>query len=80
MICLYYVREYLVDLIGKPGHLSEPNSLLNGPSSISISSPLRFPRPKPSEPMIDIRLLAKQYFLDSQTLNIVFDDPSAGEC
>ncbi|XP_031381315.1 serine/threonine-protein kinase CTR1-like isoform X2 [Punica granatum] len=71
-------REYLIDLVGKPGHLCEPNSLLNGPSSISISSPLRFPRLKSSEPIIDFRSLAKQYFSDSQTLDIVFDDSSAG--
>lgn len=69
-------REYLVDLVGKPGHLWEPDSLLNGPSSISISSPLRFPRPKPVEPAVDFRLLAKQYFSDSQSLNLVFDPPS----
>jgi serine/threonine-protein kinase CTR1 len=70
-------REYLVDLVGKPGHLWEPDSLLNGPSSISISSPLRFPRPKPVEPAVDFRLLAKQYFSDSQSLNLVFD-PASG--
>ncbi|CAH8269942.1 unnamed protein product [Arabidopsis lyrata] len=69
-------REYLVDLVGKPGHLWEPDSLLNGPSSISISSPLRFPRPKPVEPAVDFRLLAKQYFSDSQSLNLVFDPAS----
>ncbi|KAF8006832.1 hypothetical protein BT93_K0982 [Corymbia citriodora subsp. variegata] len=71
-------REYLVDLIGKPGHLCEPSSLLNGPLSISISSPLRFPRLKPSDPTIDFRSLAKQYFADCQMLNLVFDDPSTG--
>ncbi|KAL5807519.1 hypothetical protein ACOSQ4_030252 [Xanthoceras sorbifolium] len=71
-------REYLVDLIGKPGHLSEPDSLLNGPSSISIASPLRFPLLKPAEPAIDFRSLAKQYFLDCQSLNLVFDDPLTG--
>ncbi|KAK7859944.1 serine/threonine-protein kinase ctr1 [Quercus suber] len=71
-------REYLVDLIGKPGYLCEPDSLLNGPSSISISSPLRFPRLKPVEPTIDFRALAKQYFLDCQSLNLVFDDASTG--
>ncbi|KAK3226736.1 hypothetical protein Dsin_006598 [Dipteronia sinensis] len=70
-------KEYLVDLIGKPGHLCEPDSLLNGPSSISIASPLRFPRLKPAQPTIDFRSLAKQYFLDCQSLNLVFDDPSA---
>ncbi|KAF5737482.1 serine/threonine-protein kinase CTR1 [Tripterygium wilfordii] len=70
-------REYLVDLIGKPGHLWEPDSLLNGPSSISISSPLRFPRPKSAEPTIDFRLLARTYFSDCQSLNLVFDEASA---
>ncbi|CAH2074272.1 unnamed protein product [Thlaspi arvense] len=69
-------REYLVDLVGKPGHLWEPDSLLNGPSSISISSPLRFPRPRPVEPAVDYRALAKQYFTDSQSLNLVFDPAS----
>lgn len=72
-------REYLIDLIGKPGCLCEPDSLLNGPSSISISSPLRFPRLKPIESTIDFRSLAKQYFLDSQSLNIVFDEASSGD-
>ncbi|KAK9290619.1 hypothetical protein L1049_008791 [Liquidambar formosana] len=71
-------REYLVDLIGKPGYLCEPDSLLNGPSSISISSPLRFPRSKPVEPTIDFRSLAKQYFSDCHSLNLVFDNASAG--
>ncbi|KAJ0243982.1 Serine/threonine-protein kinase CTR1 [Hirschfeldia incana] len=69
-------REYLVDLVGKPGHLWEPDSLLNGPSTISISSPLRFPRPRPVEPAVDFRVLAKQYFTDSQSLNLVFDPAS----
>ncbi|KAK7392561.1 hypothetical protein VNO78_21004 [Psophocarpus tetragonolobus] len=77
-------REYLVDLIGKPGNLSEPDSLLNGPSSISFSSPLRFPRLKPAEPTIDFRSLAKQYFSDCLSLELVFDNSSAeqfdGKC
>ncbi|CAI0469481.1 unnamed protein product [Linum tenue] len=70
-------REYLVDLVGKPGLLCEPDSSLNGPSSISISSPLRFPQTKSAEHAIDFRSLAKQYFTDCQSLNIVFDDTSA---
>lgn len=78
MVYFYYCREYLVDLIGKPGCLCEPDSVLNGPSSISISSPLRFPRLKPVEPTIDFRSLAKQYFLDNQSLNLVFDEASTG--
>ncbi|XP_044492468.1 serine/threonine-protein kinase CTR1 [Mangifera indica] len=70
-------REYLVDLIGKPGQLFEPDSLLNGPSSITIASPLRFPRLKSAEPTMDFKLLAKQYFSDCQSLNLVFDDSLA---
>lgn len=74
----YCLREYFVDLIGKPGYLSGPGSLLNGPSSISISSPLRFPQLKPSESPSNIRSLAEQYFSDCQVLNITFSDAIAG--
>ncbi|KAI3471980.1 hypothetical protein Pfo_028668 [Paulownia fortunei] len=70
-------REYLIDLVEKPGCLCEPDSLLNGPSTISISSPLRFPRFRQVEPTIDFRLLAKQFFLDFQSLNLEFDDSLA---
>ncbi|XP_039039786.1 serine/threonine-protein kinase CTR1-like isoform X2 [Hibiscus syriacus] len=70
-------REYLVDLIGNPGYLCEPDSLLNGPSSISIPSPLRFPCLKPA-PATDFRSLAKQYFSDCESLNLVFDVVPAG--
>lgn len=75
----YIYREYLVDLIGKPGYLCEPDSLLNGPSSISLSSPLHFPRPKPAEPTVDFGSLARQYFSDCLSLELVFDDSSAGD-
>ena len=78
-VCLIHFREYLVDLVGRPGFLCEPDSLLNGPSSISISSPLRFPRIKSTESTVDFRQLAKQYFLDCQSLNLVFDDASTGK-
>ncbi|KAI8563140.1 hypothetical protein RHMOL_Rhmol03G0089700 [Rhododendron molle] len=71
-------REYLVDLMGKPGLLCEPDSLLNGPSSISISSPLCFPRFRQVEPPVDFSSLAKQYFSDFESLNIVFEDSSTG--
>ncbi|GMJ02935.1 SUGAR-INSENSITIVE 1, CONSTITUTIVE TRIPLE RESPONSE 1 [Hibiscus trionum] len=71
-------REYLVDLIGNPGYLCEPDSLLNGPSSISISSPLRFPCLEPAIAAIDFRSLAKQYFSDCESLNLVFDVAPAG--
>ncbi|KAI7997905.1 Serine/threonine-protein kinase CTR1 [Camellia lanceoleosa] len=71
-------REYVVDLIGNPGCLCEPDSLLNGPSTISISSPLCFPRFRQVESPINFRSLAKQYFLDCQSLNLVFDDSSTG--
>ncbi|GMI84764.1 SUGAR-INSENSITIVE 1, CONSTITUTIVE TRIPLE RESPONSE 1 [Hibiscus trionum] len=71
-------REYLVDIIGNPGYLCEPDSLLNGPSSISFSSPLRFPHLKPAIPATDFRSLAKQYFSDCESLNLVFDDATTG--
>ncbi|KAL8154276.1 hypothetical protein V2J09_012036 [Rumex salicifolius] len=69
--------EHLVDLIGNPGCLCEPDSMLNGPSSISISSPLRLPRCKQVEP-IDFKALAREYFSDCQSLNLVFEEATAG--
>ncbi|KAH6806082.1 hypothetical protein C2S51_030913 [Perilla frutescens var. frutescens] len=70
-------REYLVDLVEKPGCLFEPDSLLNGPSTISISSPLRFPRFRQVEPPTDFKLLAKQFFSDIQSLSFEFNDSLA---
>ncbi|PKA57203.1 Serine/threonine-protein kinase CTR1 [Apostasia shenzhenica] len=69
-------REYLVDLIGSPGFLCEPNSLLNGPNSIAILSPLRPPKCKPVKIAENFRSLAKQYFMDCQSLNLMFSDTS----
>ncbi|VAI00709.1 unnamed protein product [Triticum turgidum subsp. durum] len=37
-------REYLVDLFGAPGQLSDPDSFVNGPYSLSVPSPLRPPK------------------------------------
>lgn len=71
-------REYLVDLIGNPDSLCEPDSSLNGPHSISIASPLRPPKFKSIETKENFRDLAKQYFLDCQLLNLMFNDVSAG--
>ncbi|URD83379.1 serine threonine-protein kinase [Musa troglodytarum] len=71
-------REYLVDLIRNPGNLCEPDSLLNGPYSISISSPLRPPTAKSTEVTVNFRTLAKQYLLDCQSLNLFFNDASTG--
>ncbi|GMH29987.1 hypothetical protein Nepgr_031830 [Nepenthes gracilis] len=71
-------RGFLVDLMGNSGCLSKPDSLLNGPPSISISSPLRFPLFRLVKLAILFRSLAKQYFLDCQSLNIVFENASTG--
>jgi serine/threonine-protein kinase CTR1 len=71
-------REYLIDLIGNPGFLSEPDSLLNGLSSISVSSPLRPPKHNSVDIADNFKSLAKQYFLDCQSLNLMFNDPAAG--
>ncbi|CAA6660733.1 unnamed protein product [Spirodela intermedia] len=65
-------REFIVDLIGKPGELCEPDSLLNGPSSISISSPLRPPNSRSTEITENWRSLAQQYFLECQSVNGLF--------
>ncbi|KAM0866057.1 hypothetical protein ACQ4PT_042855 [Festuca glaucescens] len=70
-------REYLVDLIGNPGLLSEPDSLLNGLSSMSISSPLRPPKHSSVDVVHNFKSLAKQYFLDCKSLNQMFNDPAA---
>ncbi|KAI7754178.1 hypothetical protein M8C21_012596, partial [Ambrosia artemisiifolia] len=66
-------KELLLDLIGNPGCLHEPDSLINGPCSISIFSPLHFPHLKNINSTVSFESLAKQYFRDS--LNLVFQDP-----
>ncbi|OAY64383.1 Serine/threonine-protein kinase CTR1 [Ananas comosus] len=70
-------REYLIDLIGNPGSVCEPDSLFNGLSSILISSPLRPPKHKAVGITDNFRSLAAQYFLDCQSLNAMFSDASA---
>jgi serine/threonine-protein kinase CTR1 len=75
MVYMCYCREYLVDLIGRPGVMSEPDSFLNGPSSILIASPLRLPELKSSLFTDEFRSLAKEYmtkfkFLDSALDNV----------
>jgi hypothetical protein len=74
------LREYFVDLLGKPGALSQPDSSLNCTSSILVSSPLSHPRFKSIQTTEDFRTsAAKLYFLDCQPLNLVFDNPSSGD-
>lgn len=73
------LREYFVDLLRNPGALSQPDSSLNCSSSILVSSPLSHPRFKSNQTTEDFRTLAKLYFLDSQPLNLVFDNSSSGD-
>ncbi|KAG6680341.1 hypothetical protein I3842_13G036600 [Carya illinoinensis] len=70
-------REYLVDLIGMPGALSQPDSSLNGTSSILVSSPLCHPRFK-QVGVENSSMLAKLYFSDCQPLHLQFDNASSG--
>ncbi|KAJ3675076.1 hypothetical protein LUZ60_004118 [Juncus effusus] len=72
-------REYMVDLINNVGNLVEPDSVLNGLGSISISSPLHLPNYKSMEFACDFKALAKQYFVDCQSLNLMFDDVAVVE-
>ena len=65
--------------MGNPGALCPPDSLLNGTSSILVSSPLCHPRFKLVETAEDFRVLASLYFCDSQSLDITFDDSSSGD-
>ncbi|KAK9068436.1 hypothetical protein SSX86_012550 [Deinandra increscens subsp. villosa] len=69
-------KELLVDLVGNPGCLYEPDSVINGPYSISIYSPLRFSRFKNRNATVSFESLAKRYFVDCDSLNLVFEDPS----
>jgi serine/threonine-protein kinase CTR1 len=70
-------REYLVDLLGTPGALSQPDSSLNGTASILVSSPLCHPRFKPAEIAENSRTLAKLYF-NCKLPHCTFDDASSG--
>lgn len=72
-------REYLVDLFGKPGVLSQPDSSLNGSASVLVSSPLCHPRFKAVKTAGNFRTLAKLYFSDNQSLDIAQDDFLSGE-
>ncbi|XP_047319947.1 serine/threonine-protein kinase CTR1-like [Impatiens glandulifera] len=72
-------REYVVDLIGRPGALSQPDSSLNCSTSMYISSPLCHPRSRNLEVAENFRDVSKIYFSDNQPLNISFDDTSVDD-
>ncbi|KDP45024.1 hypothetical protein JCGZ_01524 [Jatropha curcas] len=75
--CLVQVgneREYLVDLFGKPGMLSQPDSSISCASSILVSSPLSHPSFKAVQTAEDLRTLARLFFFDCQSLNLAFED------
>ncbi|XP_019461699.1 PREDICTED: serine/threonine-protein kinase CTR1-like isoform X1 [Lupinus angustifolius] len=71
-------REYIIDLVGMPGTLSQPDSSLNSASSMLIYSPLCHPKFKPVETAEYTKTFAQLYFLDSQALHLVFDTTSGG--
>ncbi|KAI9124390.1 hypothetical protein K1719_004312 [Acacia pycnantha] len=71
-------REYLIDLVGRPGAMSQPDSSLNSASSLLIASPLCHPKFKPVETAEYSKTLAQLYFLDCQSLQLVFDSKSGG--
>ncbi|XP_027189454.1 serine/threonine-protein kinase CTR1-like [Cicer arietinum] len=69
-------REYMIDLVGRPGETCQPDSSVNSASSVLIPSPLCHPRFKPVETAEYTKTLARLYFLDSQALHLVFDTTS----
>ncbi|XP_061350045.1 serine/threonine-protein kinase CTR1-like isoform X2 [Gastrolobium bilobum] len=71
-------REYMVDLVGRPGATCQPDSALNSASSMLIPSPLCHPKFKPVETAEFTKTLAQLYFMDSQALHLVFDTTSGG--
>ncbi|RDX91734.1 Serine/threonine-protein kinase CTR1, partial [Mucuna pruriens] len=66
-------REYMIDLVGRPGATCQPDSSLNSASSMLVPSPLCHPKFKPVETAEYTKTLAQLYFLDSQALHLVFD-------
>ncbi|XP_014513845.1 serine/threonine-protein kinase CTR1 isoform X2 [Vigna radiata var. radiata] len=70
------MREYMIDLIGRPGATCQPDSFLNSASSMLVASPLCHPKFKPVETAEYTKTLAQLYFLDSQALHLVFDSTS----
>ncbi|KAL6601535.1 hypothetical protein ACP70R_044755 [Stipagrostis hirtigluma subsp. patula] len=71
-------REYLVDLIGDPGQLTDPDSFVNGPYSLSVASPLHPPKFRSLDITSNFSSVAKQYFSDCHSLNLLFSDSSTG--
>ncbi|XP_045816839.1 serine/threonine-protein kinase CTR1-like isoform X1 [Trifolium pratense] len=71
-------REYMIDLVGRPGETCPPDSSVNSASSMLIPSPLCHPRFKPVETAEYTKTMAQLYFLDNQALHLVFDTKSGG--
>lgn len=59
--------------------MSEPDSFLNGPSSILIASPLRLPELKSSLFTDEFRCLAKEYMTNFKFLDPALDNVSQGK-
>ncbi|KAJ7970541.1 Protein kinase [Quillaja saponaria] len=71
-------REYLIDLVGRPGAIRHPDSSLNGTYANTIPSPLCHPRFKRVETAEYMKTLSKLYFQDWQSLHLIFDHGSSG--
>lgn len=61
-ICIFVGREYVVDLVGKPGNVHGPDSSINGSLS-SISSPFQISHQK------DFQRIYRDGRLCSQIIN-----------
>ena len=69
----------MVDLLGMPGVLSQPDSSFNSALSILVSSPLCHPKFKSGKTAQDFRTLAQLYFVDWKSVALAFDDAPSGD-
>ncbi|KAH7547784.1 hypothetical protein JRO89_XS14G0015800 [Xanthoceras sorbifolium] len=72
-------REYVVDLFGEPGALSQPDSSLNSRSSVLVSSPFCHPKLKAVGISQKFRTSGKQHFYNNQSHKVALHDATSGD-
>ncbi|KAK3228438.1 hypothetical protein Dsin_000319 [Dipteronia sinensis] len=72
-------REYVVDLFGEPGALSQPDSSLNSRISVLVSSPLCHPKFKAVGISENFRTSPKRHFFNNQSHEVALHDATSGD-